>query len=157
LILADATIGEILARQFDRVWTTLRDSLGNLSDAQYCDSDCEWLAPIRQAYHIVETAEFYTNEHIDDGNPPLDWDHGPSELLPSKSQLLVYLDRVQPAVRAWLVNCSDEAFLSVEPDFNDSGGTRLDRAVCSLRHAQHHLGQINAELRRRNLPRGGWA
>lgn len=153
----DATIGEVVARQFDRVWGTLRAALSRLSEQQYRASDCEWLAPIRQAYHIVETAEFYTAARIEDGSPPLDWDTGPCDALPSKAQLLQYLDRVQPAVRAWLTTCSDEAFLSQEADFNNSGGTRLDRALCSLRHAQHHLGQINAELRRRGLERGAWA
>jgi hypothetical protein len=38
-----------------------------------------------------------------------------------------------------------------------TGGTRLDRAIYSLRHSQHHLGQINAELRRKGVSRGEWA
>jgi uncharacterized damage-inducible protein DinB len=152
----ETTIGEVVARQFDRVWDTLRDALSKLSDEEYRTSDCEWLAPIRLAYHVVETAEFYTLKNVEDGSPPLDWDNGPAEKLPAKEELLAYLERVQPIVRTWLTTCSNEEFLSAEPDFNDSGGTRLDRMIYSLRHAQHHVGQINAELRRRGLPRGKW-
>jgi hypothetical protein len=155
--MADATIGEVLARQFERVFGSLRDALSKMDDQQYRASDCEWLAPIRQAYHLVETAEFYTNQSVDEGAPPLDWDNGPVEALPSKSELIAYLDRVQPRVCQWLTGTPDDVFLSNEADFNDSGGTRLDRAVVSLRHAQHHLAQINAELRRKGLPRGAWA
>lgn len=154
--MSHAPIGAIVARQFDRVWASFRDALSKLSDEQYRASDCEWLAPIRLAYHVVETAEFYTHASVEDGAPPLDWDHGPADALPSKARLLADLDRVQPLVRDWLLATPDATFLAPEPDFNDSGGTRLDRALCSLRHAQHHLGQINAELRRRDLPRGKW-
>jgi len=155
--MTNTKIGAIIAHQFDRVWGSLRDAISKLSDDQYRTSDSEWLAPIRLAYHIVETAEFYALKTPDEGSPPLDWDTGPSENLPTKEELLLYLDRVQATIREWLTKCSDEIFLLAEPDFKDCGGTRLDRAIYSLRHAQHHLGQINAELRRKGLPRGGWA
>jgi uncharacterized damage-inducible protein DinB len=155
--MSGATIGEVVARQYDRVWGTFRDAISKLSDPQWRTSECDWLAPIRLAYHLVETAEFYSLSSPKDGAEPLDWDSGATDQLPSQAQLLAYIDRVQPMVREWLTTCSDEAFLSSETEFDWTGGTRLDRAIYSLRHSQHHLGQINAELRRKGLPRGEWA
>jgi uncharacterized damage-inducible protein DinB len=153
----DSTIGEVLARQYDRVWNSLRDAVSKLSDQQWRTSDCDWLAPIRQAYHLVDTAEFYTRRSPKEGDDSLDWANGPIGQLPSQEQLLAFIDRVQPIVREWLTACGDGAFMSAEAEFHWTGGTRLDRAVYSLRHSQHHLGQINAELRRKGLPRGAWA
>ncbi|HEY1064882.1 MAG TPA: DinB family protein [Pirellulales bacterium] len=154
--MSEGKIGAVVARQYDRMWSSLRDAVSQLSDAEWRTSDCEWLAPIRLAYHLVETAEYYRGASPDDGAEPLDWDNGPTDALPSQQQLLLYLDRVQASVREWLTTSSDEAFLSPQTVFERTGETLLDRAIYSLRHSQHHLGQINAELRRKGLPRGKW-
>ena len=151
------TIGEVMARQYDRVWGSFRDAISKFSDAQWRTSDCDWLTPIRLAYHVVETAEFYSRESPKSAKETLNWDEGPVEQLLAQQQLLEYIDRVQPMVREWLMCCDDKTFLSPEIEFPWTGETRLDHAVYSLRHMQHHLGQINAELRRRGLPRGEWA
>lgn len=158
--MSDVRIGDVLARQYDRVWGTLRAAISRLSDAQWHQSECDWLAPVRLAYHIVETAEFYSGGSPDGykwGSLGGDWEGSPAADLPSQKQMLDFIDRVQPAVRKWLVECDDASFLSAEPVFQWTGSTRLDRALYSLRHSQHHLGQINAELRRKGLPRGEWA
>ena len=155
-----ATIGEVLARQYDRVWGTLRDAISQLSDEQWRASECAWLAPVRQAYHLVETAEFYggeTSKGYKFGSLGGNWEESPAAELPAQQQVLELIDRVQPRLRRWLTECSDSDFLAEETDFQWTGGTRLDRALYSLRHSQHHLGQINTELRRRGLPRGKWA
>jgi len=155
--MSQLTIGEVLARQYDRVWEMLRDAISQLSDEQWRTSDCEWLAPIRLAYHLVETAEFYRFDDPQEATEPLNWDEGPTEALPSQAELLAYLDRVQSMVREWLTAGGEGEWLRPDDKYEWTGGTRLDRAVYSLRHSQHHVGQINAELRRKGLRRGKWA
>ena len=158
--MAVVTIGQTLAEQYDRVWGTLRDALGKMSDQQWRESDCDWLTPVRQAYHIVETAEFYAGakgQGYKWGSLGGNWEESPSAELPSQAQMLAFLERVQATVRKWLVECGDAEYLLPEAGFAWTGGTRLSRALYSLRHAQHHLGQLNAELRRKGLARGEWA
>lgn len=38
--MSETKIGEIVARQFDRVWESLRDALSKMSDAQYQTEKC---------------------------------------------------------------------------------------------------------------------
>ena len=75
--MSNATIGEVVARQYDRVWDTLRDAVSKMSDQQWRTSDCDWLAPIRLAYHLVETAEFYTFSRPEDAPDAVGGDRGP--------------------------------------------------------------------------------
>jgi len=158
--MSETTIGEIVARQYDRMWTSLRDAIAKLSDQQWRESECDWLAPVRLAYHLIEAADFYGADNVkgfQKGSLGGNWEYSPTADLPSPQQMLGLLDRVQPKMRAWLKGCSDQAFLAEQTDFPWTGETRLDQAIYALRHCQHHLGQINAELRHKGLPRGEWA
>ncbi len=158
--MSNANIGTVLARQFDRMWGTLREAIPRMSDAQWRQSDCDWLAPVRLAYHLVETADFYRGESSRGfgwGSLGGDWEDSPVDALPTQAEVRALLDRVEPLVRAWLTETADADFLTAEEDFAWTGGTRLDRALYLLRHSQHHLGQINAELRRKDLSPGRWA
>ena len=50
----------------------------------------------------------------------------------------------------------DEGLLAPEEDYAWTGSTLLGRLLYMLAHCRQHLGEINAELRRRGLPRIKW-
>jgi hypothetical protein len=51
---------------------------------------------------------------------------------------------------------TDEEILAPETAFPWTGEARLGRALYLLRHHHSHLGELNAELRHRGLPRAEW-
>jgi len=143
-------IAASLIDQFDRVWQTLRSALSRLDEEQFHAGDIDFLTPRNLAYHTIETADFYSSE-----GPPdtFAWGHFKAE---SKQDMLRYADEVQAKVRRWCQGQADDQWLTEQSQWKWTGRTVLDRALYNLRHTQHHTAQINAELRRRGLPRGEW-
>jgi hypothetical protein len=74
----------------------------------------------------------------------------------TRQEVLRYLGEVESNVRRWCNVCDDAQFLAEQSMWKWTGKTALDRALFNLRHTQHHIAQLNAELRRRGLPRGEW-
>lgn len=157
--MSENRIGQCIADQFDRVFSSLRDAIGKCPDDQWISGDVDWLIPARQAFHAVRSADFYRHRSREEFHCPIagDWEKTPLAELPARPALLEYLQHTQGAMKQWLTQQSDEAILADEKAFPWTGRTILDRAVYALRHVEHHLAQINSELRRRNLPRGKWA
>jgi uncharacterized damage-inducible protein DinB len=143
-------IAPSLAEQFDRVWRTLRSALSRLDEDQFHAGDVDFLIPRNLAYHTIETADFYSSDGPPDAFP---WGYFKAE---SKAEMLRYADEVQSKVRRWCTAQDDEQWLKEQSQWKWTGRTMLDRALYTLRHTQHHTAQINAELRRRGLPRGEW-
>ena len=148
--MATSIIAATLCAQFDRVWNTFRDALSRLDDEQFVAGDAEWCVPREQAYHIVETADFYASDCEPEG---FAWGH---YVATNKEQVLAYTEQIEAKVKQWLSKHSDEQLLEPQPICVWTGTTVLDRALYALRHIQHHTAQINLELRRRGLPDGEW-
>ncbi len=155
----DRIIGSVLARQFACILHSLRDALSHLDDQQWRTGEIEFLVPARQTYHLLELADFF----VSDGPDRFKWNPlgipdvaSFPDQFPSQDKMLAYLALVEERVAAWLTSRSDPDLLGPNPVFHWTGPTLLDHAVYSLRHAQHHVGLLNSELRRRGLPRGEW-
>ena len=86
----------------------------------------------------------------------MDWEAATPEQLPTQEQVLIYLNEVQSEVEKWLIKASDSELLLPDVEYPWTGGSVLGRALYLLRHNQSHLGELNAELRRRELPRAKW-
>jgi len=143
-------IAATLSAQFDCVWATFRDALSHLDEEQFVTGDIEWLMPRNLAYHIVETADFYSSDCEPES---FSWGHITAK---NKEQMLAYTQQIEAKVKQWLHQHSDEQFFQPQTICQWTGATLLDRAIYALRHTQHHTAQINSELRRRGLPRGEW-
>ena len=148
--MAASNIATALIAQFHCVWNTFRDALSHLDDEQFLAGDIEWLTPRNLAYHVVETADFYSSDCEPEG---FSWGHYAAE---NKAQMLAYAEQVEAKVKQWLLAHSDDQFFQSQSICKWTGTTVLDRAIYALRHTQHHTAQINVELRRRGLPRGEW-
>ncbi len=85
----------------------------------------------------------------------VDWETREAEKLPDREPMLDYLEEIRGNMRGKLRSMSDEAILSEHP-FPWTGATVLERMVYTLRHSMFHLGQIQADLRRRGLKGAEW-
>jgi len=153
-------IGEVVAGQFARAWETLVEAIHQFPAEQWRTGETETLIPARLAYHLIEAAEFYsgtTSEGFAWGRRfGADWEGAEPDQLPTQEQVLIYLEETQTRVDAWLRGMADADLLAADSSFLWTGSTTLDRALYLLRHNQHHVGELNAELRRRRLPRAEW-
>ena len=150
ICMATSLIATTLCAQFNRVWATFRETLTQLDAEQFAAGDIESLVPRNAAYHLVETADFYSSDCEPDD---FSWGHVKAQ---DKDQILTYTKQVEAKVKQWLLKHNDEQFLAKQSVCKWTGASVLDRAMYALRHAQHHMGQIDSELRRRGLPCGEW-
>lgn len=150
-----------LREQFDRTWAMWRAEIGNIPAAEWRRGEIDYLIPVRHACHVLETVDFYTGELPADHFPwgqryDGDWEGSPAASLPDRPALLALLDDVTELFDARLAALTDEELCAPAPTFPWAGGSRLSCLLYLLRHTQHHLGELHAELRRRGLPRAEW-
>ena len=70
--------------------------------------------------------------------------------------MLQYHQDVRNKIEEWMGNLSIEDVLEPEEKFPWTGSTILGRIIYMLGHYRQHFGELNAELRRRDLPRIKW-
>lgn len=122
-------------------------------------SDHPRFIPSRLTLHILETIEYY----IGDSREFKESQFGDSEsltpdTLPSRKNLDGYFDEVKDRLHLKVRSIGDEEFLSPETLFTDrdEGYRVLDLFIYTLRHTQHHVGQLVEELRRRGIKSPRW-
>ena len=151
-----------MLRQFERVWESLREAIGNCPAKEWKSGDTAVRIPVRQACHIIGAVEMYAGEgpFVPDrklGLPIGDFNTDiPQSELPDKQQVLDYLEETCKQADAWLHGMGDSRLLSSQRSNRHTGDTFLERAVYMLRHSQHHLGEMNAELKSRGLSPASW-
>ena len=156
------TVGEVMIRQFVQMWETFRETIANFTDEQWKKADIDWQIPARLASHAIEGADYYARANPEGYDPKVRfgayWESEPEQLL-DREATLKHLGEIQNHVETWLRSMSDLDLLSPNSGFQpweEAWGSILERAVYLLRHAQHHLGQLTAELRRRGLSSAEW-
>jgi uncharacterized damage-inducible protein DinB len=153
-------IGNGLDDQFERMWMMLREVIGNCPGEEWKRDAGHWfLIPSRLAYHTIETADFYNRESPEGmdwaGRFDVDWETQDAEKLPDREPMLDYLEEIRSSLQSKLHSMSDESFLAGHA-FPWTGATVLERMIYTLRHSMFHVGQIQAELRRRGLQGAEW-
>jgi uncharacterized damage-inducible protein DinB len=154
------TIGNGLADQFERMWMMLREAIDNCADEEWKRDAGHWfLIPSRLAYHTVETVDFYSRQSPVEmdwaGRFGADWETRQTDQLPDREPMLDYLEHIRANLGGKLRSMSDQALLA-DHAFPWTGATVLERMIYTLRHSMFHLGQIQAELRRRGLKGAEW-
>lgn len=145
---------------FSLTWEMYRDAIENIPEEHWRTGEIDYLIPSRLTLHAIESIDGYFSPP-DEFTPgyrfDIDrWDAAPAEQLPSKDQARTYLREVMEKADSWLRGLDDSDLLSPETDYPWTGSTLLGRALYALAHSRQHLGEVNAELRRRGLPRIKW-
>ncbi len=154
------SIGEALLEAFKLIWEMYDDALENIPGEHWRAGEIDYLIPSRQVYHAVETADFYSGASPDDFPWGQRFDCGcfdsPAEGLHSREQAREYHEEVRVKVADWIRGLDATEMLAREKSFSWTGSVVLGRALYLLGHYRQHLGELNAELRRRGLPRVKW-
>jgi hypothetical protein len=153
-------INETLLESFSLVWEMYKDVLRSVEESQWRQGEIDYLVPSRLMLHSIETIDFYSSRS------PKEFNHGyrfnidrktaTLEELPTREQLKEYLDEVKEKCMSWLIKTDDPEYLSPETEFPWTGSNVLGRVLYLLSHCRQHLGELNAELRRRGLERIKW-
>jgi len=149
-----------LADHFERAWAMYEEAAREIPDGEWRSDGASFVAPCRHVMHAVETAEYYSGAHpnVMEWGERFggDWLNMPEASLPTGEAILPHIQAIRVRVDAWIRGMSDEDLLSPERAFPGTGDTILGRVLYLLRHHQAHVGEINADLRTRGLPRIEW-
>ncbi len=153
----DVALRAVLIGQFERSWRMVEEAVGAFSAEEWRTGEIDYLTPARLAYHILETAEFYsgeTRENFSWGHRfGCDWEGAEREALPTQADVLAYLTEMRSRVEAWLAEVDLSA---ADAAFPWPGDTVLDRAVYLQRHTHHHIGELWSEIKRRGHDLPNW-
>jgi hypothetical protein len=144
---------EILLEQLERTWGMVAELIEACPDEEWRKGDSAYFVPGCQLYHLLDCAQCLC------GNPPTPpptpktyGPHWEAAGLPTREQLRGMLEKARGDARAWISGYSDEE-LGTRKVRNR---TVLEQIVYAIRHNQYHVAVVNAEMRRRGLPRMAW-
>ena len=161
MVKASTRISESIIENLSLTWKMYKEAINNIPDEEWKTGEIDYLIPARQILHGIETLDYYSTTAPDIYTHGyrfnLDRQRAPAEQLPSKDQLFMYLDEVKEKMEAWINGLEDEMFHSPEQMYPWTGSTLLGRVLYAIEHSRHHLGELNGELRRRDLPRVNWS
>ena len=156
---------EAVARQLEATWKQWRKAIEQIPADHWRSGEIDYLIPARHALHVINTVDGYCrDEPAESWNSlaethfgrSVDWEGTPADELPDQAEILEYLEVVQARTAQWLSSMSDEQLLAPQDAFPWTGPNLLSRMIYVIRNSQDHTGQLNAELRRRGLPRSTW-
>jgi hypothetical protein len=150
-----------IGEQFRRQWETIRGLVDGVPDDQWKTGDVVHLVPARIVYHILGGTEVYARsttyeEYKAHQKYTLDWQTAPAGELPDRRTTLRNIEAAEKAIGIWLADLDDDGLLTTDEGFPWTGSRKVGRAMYLIRHTQNHIGEANAELRRRGLARGRW-
>ena len=159
----NSSIGEAIASQYDKIWEMMFDAINNASDDVWKYFKSKW-GYAWNSFHIVEGIFYYT---LDDPKAMvwgeranINWekDKGPKALEKmskiQKESVREFIDEIRDKGLMKIKEKSDNYFLSKD-DFG-TFASNLERHIYSIRHAAHHIGELNKELRDFNAKRIIW-
>jgi hypothetical protein len=144
----------IVREQWSRVLDMWEGLIRSIPDDEWARGELGYLTPARHAIHALDQydpAEWFGAEVR---ASPFDI---PSEILWSKEKALAKLAETRAILNERVAGFDLTAAL-FEPETAHpwAGPTRLDKMLYVLRHSQHHLGAVEAELSRRGIRAATW-
>ncbi len=147
--------------QWERTWAMWEDMIHNIPDEEWAKGDIDYLIPARHLIHVTVGDDLFTSDEPFEQYDYCQWFgveawETPAAELPSKKVALAKLADFRAVVAARLDKLDDAALLEPEQMYPWVGQIRLSRLIFNLRHLQHHLGEMSAELSRGGLEGVGW-
>ena len=159
----NTSIGEAIASQYDKIWEMMSDAIDNASDDLWKYFKNIW-GYAWNSFHVVEVIFYFTLEDpkgiVWGERANIDWekDNGIKSLetmakIP-KELVRDFIGEIRDSWQIKIKEKSDDYFLSKD-DFG-TFASNLERHIYSIRHAAHHIGEMNKELRNFNVKRIKW-
>jgi hypothetical protein len=153
----------ILMEQFSLIFDMFEEAIEKIPETQWTSGEIDYLIPARLILHASEAADYYTTDSSEgylwnkrfEADPEKVGDIKPGD-LPLQEVMLEYHREVRGKIEGWLRVMSEDDLLIAEEKFPWTGSTVLGRMLYILAHYRQHFGEVNAELRRRGLPRIKW-
>ena len=159
----NTTIGEAFASQYDKIWEMLLEGIDNASDDLWKYFKNTWRYAWN-SFHVVEVIFYFT---LDDPKgmswgerANINWEKDneikslEKKAKITKESVREFIDEIRDSWDAKIKEKSDDHFLSKD-DFG-TFASNLERHIYSIRHAAHHIGELNKELRNFNAKRIKW-
>ena len=151
-------MAKALLAQFNRALHMFRSGVEKFSEVDWYQGESPDRRPASLAYHLLEAVDFYAGDLPANQFPwgqrfGVDWESDDPALLPTQAQIKEYSKEVEQKLAAWL----EEVDLTApETLFKYTGRIVLERGMYSLRHAQHHVGELSRELELRGQKGPEW-
>ncbi|MHA2009478.1 MAG: hypothetical protein ACXABO_02565 [Promethearchaeota archaeon] len=159
----NTSIGEAIASQYDKIWKMMFDAIDNASDDLWKYFKNSW-GYAWNSFHVVEVIFYHT---LDDPKAiawgeraNINWEKDNEVIFVEKmtkiSKELVreFIDEIRDSWQTKIKEKPNDYFLSKD-DFGDFA-SNLERHIYSIRHAAHHIGELNKALRDFNNKRITW-
>ena len=143
---------------YARTWNLLAEMIDNIPEEEWTTGG---MIPAKHVVHIIVGADVFVGDiPLDQWDPSAflgtearaggPWNFAPEELW-NKEVALAKLAEMRECVERSLARLDDAALLKPETVHPWTGQTRLAKMIYDLRHIQHHLGAISAELKRQDI------
>jgi len=147
--------------QWTRMWAMWEEMIQSIPDEEWTSGENDYLIPARHLIHVTVGEDVFSSDTPVEESDQCKWFGIPAwetaaTDLPSKEVTLEMLANFMSTVEARLSQLTDENLLEPEEVHPWTGQTRISKIIFTLRHTQHHLGEINAELIRRGMEGVKW-
>ena len=151
-----------IARQYRLSWDMLDEIMAQCSDAVW---RLEVPPPIsigRSMFHTLQSTQRYCRTNSKQRVEMDPFDFGGHELkvamkdFPSIDQVREYSFEVRERVIKWLSGLSEKDLNSESKSFRWTGHTAGERLLYTLKHINHHIGQMNLILRQQGIETVEW-
>lgn len=153
------SIADSLMESFGRSFEMYESAIKEIPEEEWKKGEHHNLLPVVILQHSIEAVDFYSSDSSEfkwGYRFNLRWSDGDIADFPSKDDLLVYFKEVKEKLIRYIITFSDEDFLGEDPFGYHTGKGRLGRMLYLLSHLRQHMGELNAVLRKRNIPRIKW-
>jgi len=158
----DERLADTLVEEYRLMFDMYEEAIKQIPENHWASGEIDYLIPARLIFHAIEAADYYTPDNptgnVWKNRYGIDPESGhiAAEKLPNQQQILEYHQEVCDKINTWLGGLTMADMLVSEEKFPWTGSMRLGRIMYVLGHYRQHFGEVNAELRRRNLPRIKW-
>ncbi len=158
----DKLLAATLVEEYKLMFDMFEQAIQQIPEEHWATGEIDYLIPARLVFHSIEAADYYTTDNsignIWKNRYGIDPEAGaiPLEKLPNQQQILEYHREVCDKINTWLGGLTMADMLVSEEKYPWTGSTLLGRIMYVLGHYRQHFGELNAELRRRELPRIKW-